>query len=127
MHLAIAKAARCFSPHSNFTFLEVRCVRLDGKKGLGTHYNQGISVLGDIYHQALKDYTQSYRSMGYTRLYNLLGDPALLIAGVDAGYELKDEEGFDVWRLGRYTIDEQLNQTGSPAGYDGDGDGAVVG
>ena len=93
-----------------------------GKGIYRARYNDGKGILGDVYLAGLRHYSENARSMGYARLYNLIGDPALLLAGVDAGYEGADG-GFDIWWRSRYTVDEQLASGGDAAQHDGDNDG----
>ena len=93
-----------------------------GKGIYRARYNQRKGILGDVYQAGLRHYSENAQSMGNIRLYNLLGDPALMLAGADAGYE-EDDGGFDIWWRSRYTVDEQLESGDNAAEHDGDYDG----
>ena len=84
-------------------------------------FENGISVLGDAIVKAEADYSADNESSYLTDIYNLMGDPAMEIAGFTASYKYL----FSQWRSDVFSYQELQDEGISGKGADPDNDGLV--
>jgi hypothetical protein len=87
------------------------------------HYTLGYSVLGDVVLASMHHFASISGDQISLRLYNLLGDPALLIEGSSTGYASGYLSGFAQWKANQFSAAEQSQEDLSGMLADTDGDG----
>ena len=95
-------------------------------------FNNGDGILGDAVLHALRSYDSSQRPKYMLSIYNLLGDPALMISGMNGAYQpvqIVGHDGqplalsFDLWKTMFFMQDDLSADQISSAWADPDDDG----